>query len=136
MTLNWTAPNTDTIDTVKFYVIANAVNWDTQPTGDEPNNAMWIFPRNTTSVKDLNANIKLDIFPNPVTDKLNISMENADKGTYTIKVFDIQGKVVATQTANVNKTYKTSINAAAWASGMYHLQISNGSAQRTLKFTK
>lgn len=134
--VSWTAPAVDTIDTVKFYVIANASNNDGTSSGEQPNNGMRIFPRNTTSVKDLNANIKLDIFPNPVTDKLNISMENADKGTYTIKVFDIQGKVVATQTVNINKAYKTSINAAAWAQGMYHLHISNGSAQRTLKFTK
>lgn len=134
--VSWTAPNTDTIDTVKFYVVANAVNNDITSAGDQPNVGMRIFPRNTTSVKDLNADIKLNIYPNPVTDKLNISMENADKGLYTIKIFDVQGKVVAKEYAVVNKNYKTSINAAAWASGMYHVQISKDGAQRTMKVLK
>jgi hypothetical protein len=136
VTLNWTAPNTDTIDNVKFYVIANCVDANNLSTGDAPNNAMWVFPRNTTSVKELNADIKLNLYPNPVTDKLNISMENADKGLYTIKIFDVQGKVVAKEYAVVNKNYKTSINVAAWASGMYHVQISKDGAQRTMKVMK
>ncbi len=136
VTLNWTAPNTDTIDTVKFYVIANAVNFDLANTGDSPNNAMWTFTRNTTSVQALNADIKTDIYPNPMSDRLNISMKNAENGVYSIKVFDMNGKVVANQTATVNKTYQTTINTAAWANGMYHVQLKKDGAQRTIAVVK
>lgn len=136
ITINWTAPNTDTIDTVKFYVMANAVNNDALSGGDEPNNAMWIFPRDVTSVHDLDANIKTDFYPNPVSDKLNISMKNAKNGVYTISVFDMNGKVMYNQAATVSKTYQGSINTASWASGMYHVQIKKDGAQRTIPIVK
>ena len=134
--VNWTAPALTTVDTVKFYATVNAVNNNSSTSGDEPNTGMFAFPRNTTSIAQLNADIKISAFPNPITDRLNINMENADNGTYTIRVLDMNGKVVASQTANVSKSYNTSINAAAWASGMYHIQLQKDGAQRTIPVVK
>ncbi len=136
--IDWTAPIDTTIDTVKFYAIVNAVNGNGQVSGDAPNvTPMAAYKRySAASVAELNADIKIATYPNPVTDKLNISLENAGSGTYTIRVFDMNGKVVANQTANVNKSYSTSLNAAAWANGMYHVQLQKDGAQRTIAVMK
>ncbi len=136
--INWTAPIDTNIDTVKIYAIVNAVNGNGNVSGDAPNVApMVAYARQTAaSVATLNADIKIATYPNPVTDKLNISLENAGSGTYSIRVFDMNGKVVANQTANVNKSYSTSINAAAWANGMYHVQLQKDGAQRTIAVIK
>jgi hypothetical protein len=48
----------------------------------------------------------------------------------------MHGKVVATQTANVNKSFSTSVNASSWAAGMYHVQLKKGDAQRTIAVVK
>jgi hypothetical protein len=136
-TFLWTAPADTTIDTITFYAIVNAVNNDNSPLGDQPNNVVRSYARNTTtSVAQLNADIKINAYPNPMTDKLNISLENADNGVYSISVFDMHSKVVATQTANVNKSFTTSVNASSWAAGMYHVQLKKGDAQRTIAVVK
>ncbi|MBL7789665.1 MAG: T9SS type A sorting domain-containing protein [Chitinophagales bacterium] len=41
-----------------------------------------------------NVNIKFDIYPNPTTDKINISFESKMGANYTIAIYDIAGRVV------------------------------------------
>lgn len=132
----WTSPSIPGVDTIEFYATVNAVNDDNTAGGDQPNSAKKVYTPNTTSVATLSADIKIATYPNPVTDKLNISLENAGSGTYSIRVFDMNGKVVANQTATVNKSYSTSINTAAWANGMYHVQLQKDGAQRTIAVVK
>lgn len=136
-TATWTAPSSPNIDTVDFHLTVNNVNGTSSTNGDNSNNVKVRFAKyNAASVASLNADIKIATYPNPVTDKLNISLENAGSGTYSIRVFDMNGKVVANQTANVNKSYSTSINAVAWANGMYHVQLQKDGAQRTIAVVK
>ncbi|MBL7789664.1 MAG: T9SS type A sorting domain-containing protein [Chitinophagales bacterium] len=41
-----------------------------------------------------NINIKFDIYPNPTTDKINISFESKKVDNYTIAIYDMAGRVV------------------------------------------
>lgn len=135
-TATWTAPSATTVDTVDFYLTVNNVNDNNSTPGDNSNNVKVSFGKNTTSVATLSADIKIAAYPNPVTDKLNITLDNAGNGTYSIRVFDVTGKTVAAQTANVKGSYSTSINAASWAKGMYHVQLQKDGAQRTIAIMK
>jgi hypothetical protein len=136
-TATWTAPSSGTVDTVDFYLTVNNVNGTGSTDGDKSNNVkISIGKVNPAAVGTLNADIKIAAYPNPVTDKLNISLENAENGTYTIRVFDMNGKVVANHYANVNKSFSTTINTAAWANGMYHVQLQKDGAQRTIAVVK
>lgn len=132
----WVAPTASTIDTVTFFFTLNNVNGNGNTPGDNSNNYQIKVARNTTSVKQLSANLNLKTYPNPVTDQLNIELNNADNGTYAINVFDMNGKVVASKTANVNKSFQTSINTSAWAAGMYHVQLSKDGAKKTVAVVK
>lgn len=132
----WTAPSAGTVDTVDFYLTVNNVNGNGVIQGDNSNNVKISFGKQTVSVAQLHADIKVAAYPNPVTDKLNISLENAGDGTYSIRVFDMTGKIVANQSANVKGSYSTFINAAAWAKGMYHVQLQKDGAQRTIAVVK
>lgn len=135
-TATWTAPSASTVDTVDFYLTVNNVNDNNGTPGDNSNNIKMSFGKNTTSVATLNADIKIAAYPNPVTDKLNITLDNAGNGIYTIRVFDAMGKTVVNQMANVKGSYSTSINTASWANGMYHVQLQKDGAQRTIAVMK
>lgn len=134
--ITWTAPSVSTVDTVDFYLTVNNVNGTGSTDGDKSTNMKVSFGKATTSVATLNADIKIAAYPNPVTDKLNISLDNAGNGTYSIRVFDATGRTVANETAKVNGSYSTSINAASWAKGMYHVQLQKDGAQRTITVMK
>ena len=53
-----------------------------------------------------------------------------------INIIDLRGKVIATETANVNKNHETSVNTEKWASGMYYVNFRNGTATQTMVVVK
>ncbi|MBL7718367.1 MAG: T9SS type A sorting domain-containing protein [Flavipsychrobacter sp.] len=135
-TVYWKAPPTGAMDSVRFYATANCVNDDGSTAGDQPNSIRQAYHRQTTSVAEVNANIRLSAFPSPLTNQLTIAMEGAEKGQYTINVFDATGKVISTQTEQVSGNYSTTLNTASWAAGMYHVQVKHGAAQKTIAVVK
>lgn len=136
-TFNWKAPAAGT-GTVTFYGIINAVDNNSQVGGDKPSSPFTKALTETTpaSVGQFSADVKIVSYPNPVTDKLNITIENAESGAYTIRAFDMNGKILATHAANVEKKYNTTINTGTWASGIYHIKIAKGSLSQTITVTK
>lgn len=75
---------------------------------------------------------KVIIFPNPVTSKVNIRIDNL-QGMADIRVFDMYGKLVRQQrSASVN----TEMDLSKLASGMYFIRVLNGGKETTLKVVK
>ncbi|HRG82927.1 MAG TPA: T9SS type A sorting domain-containing protein, partial [Chitinophagaceae bacterium] len=75
---------------------------------------------------------KVILFPNPVTSKLNIRIDNL-QGLADIRVFDMYGKLVRQQrTATVN----TEMDLSKLAAGMYFIRVMNGGKETTLKVVK
>lgn len=69
----------------------------------------------------------LQVFPNPVTDQLNLSFNSAVSQDLTIRVMNNLGQIVTTQT--LEKVYGSKLiqmNSSNWSTGIYTLQISNG----------
>jgi hypothetical protein len=135
-TVYWKAPAVTTIDSVRFYATVNCVNDDNTSSGDFPNNARQAYHRHTTSVAEVTANSMINAYPNPFTDRLDINMENAESGTYDIRVVDLRGKIISTETVNVNKNYQTAINTEKWAAGVYYVNLRNGNATKTIAVVK
>lgn len=135
---DWKAPNVTTMDTISFYVTVNCVNGTGNESGDNSTNQVFKVGRNTTSVPEISGsgNVKIVAYPNPLTSVLNISLENVASGAYTINVFDIRGKVIATQNATVSKFHMATFNTSDWAAGMYHVQLSNGENVKTISVVK
>jgi len=65
-------------------------------------------------------------FPNPTTGILNIEADNLNTKDVTIRVFDLQGRMVASKTANaVAGSLATQIDLSAQQKGMYIISVEN-----------
>jgi hypothetical protein len=75
------------------------------------------------------------LYPNPARDKINISYSVKMSGDYTMKITDISGKVINTQTVRATQgNNKLSIDIPALAAGVYSLGLSNGTQSTAHKF--
>ena len=78
----------------------------------------------------------INVFPNPVTDLLNLSFTLQKSTDISIEVFDNIGQKVYERTANyATGLNKTDINTAKFANGNYFVKISNTNRSKTLQFT-
>lgn len=79
----------------------------------------------TVSVNNVAANdSKLNIYPNPVNQQLNISGTGLTSGIKMIRIFDVNGKIMLSSTAYCEEG-KISINTTQLPDGQYVLHINN-----------
>jgi hypothetical protein len=83
------------------------------------------------------AEVALEIFPNPVNDKLNIQFDADQSESINIQVFDLTGRLVHNEqmAASIGQNKKT-LNTANIDHGMYLLTIQGKSFLSSLKFTR
>jgi hypothetical protein len=136
-TIVWTAPAAGT-GTVSIWACINAVNGTGNSNGDYWNNgSVTITEETSTSVAALSDDIQINAYPNPVVNSLQVKMNNAATGAYTLNVFDMSGRKLISQNVEVSSSnYVTSINTSNWAIGMYGLQIIKDGAQRVINIVK
>lgn len=89
----------------------------------------------TTSLGLTNLKLEsLSIFPNPVTEKLNIQFSSMSTDQLTAKVVDLSGKVIKQDNFNVYPGQNVfSIKTTSLPSGNYFLWLSNSKGSTTLK---
>lgn len=85
-----------------------------------------------TAVNELNE-VETSIFPNPVTEKLNIT--SSLEGVANIRIFDALGRIVLEDVVNISNTTITQ-NVSSLESGMYTIQISTSDKVATNHFLK
>jgi|GEM_PF-2070212 len=74
----------------------------------------------------------INLFPNPTTDLLTISVGSEYKGEVTIRLMDVAGRIVATETAQKDgKFFQATFNLADKASGVYLIEVQSN--VRTVK---
>jgi cephalosporin-C deacetylase-like acetyl esterase len=78
-----------------------------------------------------NKNKEIIIYPNPALDLLTIKMANTDNSD--IKIYDILGKLVLTNSTNTNET---TLNISNLAKGNYFIEIKNEQLITIKKFIK
>ena len=106
----------------------------------------WYFTTNTPvirmnfdqvlSVKEVENNIALSVYPNPANDFAVVSFANADNST--VKIVDIAGKVVATLNANAasNGSTKLNVNTSNFEAGVYTVIVEHSTGVSSTKFIK
>jgi len=88
-----------------------------------------------TALDDNSHGVTANVYPNPVSDLLHITVSNTgDMGTQ-VDVFDISGKEVYRGFFSSGATL-ISVNAANWQSGVYVLSVSDGSTCKRFKIAK
>lgn len=76
------------------------------------------------------------LYPNPVEEELNISIDNARAGSYVFRIFDLQGRNIMSQNTFVEEYFNTRIDVNGVEDGMYILEMSNGVSSYTKPFVK
>ena len=85
----------------------------------------------TVGIDDFDTQYGIDLFPNPTTDELTISLEGVD--VVDIVIVDIQGKVLLQQSGLFDQDR---INISGYVSGNYFVKIMTPQATRKIRVTK
>ena len=88
-----------------------------------------VFKSNPLSTKDFYKN-ELNVYPNPVNDVLILDSKE-EIGNLTIKIFNIEGKLLSIQNLNMKK--QVSVDVSSLSSGIYFLNIEDEKGNTTIK---
>lgn len=88
-----------------------------------------VFKNYTLSNKDFYKK-EFIVYPNPVNDAL-VLISQVEIGNLTIKIFNIEGKLLSTQNLEFEK--QVSVDVSNLTSGIYFLDIEDGSGNSTIK---
>lgn len=75
----------------------------------------------------------LVVYPNPVSDNLNVTLQTNAFQVTNLAVYDLNGKLVMSQPVSDNRI---SVSANGLAAGSYFLRLSDGTSSVTTKFVK
>jgi len=131
----WQAPMTGNVD---MYACLNAVNSNDDFSGDRPSPSVkkTLTPI-PASVPSLSENIKITAYPNPAVNDVHLKITDAEPGLYFVKVLDLSGKTIHTESLNVKSgAAQLQLQTTNWASGLHFAQIVKDGAQRMIPIIK
>ena len=133
-TMEWTAP---TSGTVTFYYGGNAVNDNTNTNGDNAVMGSMSLDSNPDAINELERILALNIYPNPVSDVLNLQTNAQTTDTYDLQLFDQNGKQVSSERLMIPSGENIApIQVANLPTGIYSLILSDGKNQIAKKMLK
>ncbi len=140
--LSWTAPTSGT-GAISFWGILNAVNGNgNADAGDLWNTVNIGIPEQipgttTTGINSVSQNDVVKIYPNPVTDNLNLQWENEQTGIYTISAYTLQGQNITEQNVDISAgTTIQKINTSNWAQGIYLVTVQKDETRKVFRVVK
>jgi len=128
-TFQWTAPAAGT-GAVTFYGAYNFANNNGGTSGDVIVTHTQVFSESITTGVAESASRKLEIFPNPVEDHINIRMGDVDE-VIMITLMGVDGRVVV-QERHMQGNIRIDLKGRVVPSGLYLLSIERGS-ERTVR---
>jgi len=84
-----------------------------------------------SSIHETTFNGNLSIYPNPTNGIFTIEMNDVQKDIYSIKITNVLGQKVFTNSQLVNGIYKENINLSTFQKGVYLIEIKNSSSTIT-----
>ncbi len=78
------------------------------------------------SVTEFGTNSMLNVYPNPTTGSLNVSLSNTQSGTYSISIQNVVGQTIFSKSFDSNGSLETVIDLNDTDAGVYFLNINNG----------
>ena len=84
--------------------------------------------RVTVSSKDVNETLKVDIFPNPADNYVNINVSSSKSGIANISMIDANGRQVAQQKVQVEGAQMITLDTSRLPSGFYTVKVSQDNA--------
>jgi hypothetical protein len=90
-----------------------------------------------TGVQDVTVAGNVALWPNPVSEDLNVAVTDALAGTVEVTVLDMSGRVVLAERRSFsNGRNQLTLPTAQLAPGLYTLRMGNGTAATTQRFVK
>lgn len=77
--------------------------------------------------------VEWKLYPVPAGNSLHVDLRTEGTETWTLKIFDVSGRLVYESQVNANSTER--INTSSWKQGLYICQISSESVQLTEKIS-
>lgn len=88
------------------------------------------------NVNDVFKDSKVEVYPNPVFNKINYSLDLTAKHDVLIQLLDMNGKVLYAKEVQHIDQYINSINVPHLADGVYYLRLSTDVGNRNIKIVK
>ena len=127
---NFPAQDVLTLTKSKLKVRFVADNWDV-------NDGFHFTVQTVTAVNDYAGVTDLSVFPNPATDRLNVSFVMQDESSVSCKILDITGKLLYNKQIESNGGLtEDSVNISELANGIYFLRIETSKGTTIEKFVK
>lgn len=132
----WQAPPAGS-GVVSFYGVVLMGNNDTSPQGDIANTIVRTVYEATTSVEETAGQSPIFLYPNPVEDRLYLTIDNTRESIYTVQVTTLNGiSMVKSTLKTTSGTLPWSLSVAGWPSGMYMLELVSGTSRTVMPFIK
>jgi hypothetical protein len=81
----------------------------------------------TVSVKDVDHKAAFNVYPNPATDQITVSLNNSENGPVNITIYDLSGRVAASSIEfKASMSYETTIDVSTLDKGMYMIEVNQG----------
>lgn len=139
VSFQWTAPTVG-VGNITLYCTLNSVNHDgNQNAADVSGNVSVVLGQEAapTAVASVAENMSINAYPNPAINSLNLQFDNTQPGTYTLQVFNLNGKCVATDNVEVNGMNSIkNINTANWVPGMYQVVVAKDGINKVIPVVK
>jgi hypothetical protein len=119
--VSFSQPNGRLSFTIGELVVLSSIDSDGNQLGSGFTNGAVISVVNTTPLKVAEgSDVQVELFPNPTTDLLTLSIKSEKLGDFCIEIFDSQGKLIAND--NYSSFAKNiGVNTSNWSAGIYFL---------------
>lgn len=133
----WTAPASGS-GNVTFYAVGNAVNNNSQTSGDQSVTKEITFTESTTSTSGLaKLGISLAVFPNPTVEALTLTLNTEETKDLIINIYNIEGQKVQGQNVIAQTgENRFQFDVATYTSGIYFVEITDGINRTSTRFVK
>ena len=134
--VNWIAPSKNS-GKVTLYETVLEANGDGFATGDIANNTSHEIDEGPSGINDLPSTTVTTIFPNPAHDEINLLLEHAEIGNYSLLILSQYSSLIHQETIEVNNhSYQQQMDMNNFAPGNYVLFLCKDNNKRMLRFTK
>lgn len=136
VSFQWRAPGPGNGNWRLFATVLGA-NGDGQRFGDIANNEMRILKPVVLSVDDFEKDVRVNLYPVPAKEKLNLKMESKESGQYTFTIYDLQGKILdKSKETIVPGAHHRSFNINNFPAGSYFMEILKDGKRKIISFQK
>lgn len=136
--IEWTAPMDATAGEITFYSAGIAANDGNGNGGDgAASSQLSVQPMASSIFQIATLPIEVQVYPNPVKDVANVAINSDKHSTVNLNIFDVHGRLVQQQNTDLQVgDNQFSVEMNDLATGIYHLQVTDGERIKSLKILK